>query len=388
MKNMHKDSLDLHYELKCLPAKKLADNFKNELQATGLQWQDFVPEKNLQRTELNMPIEAYENNFIVCSAKDVNDISTYTLIDGFNRLIVNDVPDIDIFVKVYHQLSLSETIKLYNKMNSWKLNYIQGNSFDRAQHFLTRGFAYFLYKVFDFKPLLKEYVAFFYLESSHMSNMIESKYFYNDLRTLVMSYRNDMFDCMHCCIDHEIKNYRRKESKEYLKNVDLSWETLQKFFSYPEIKNITDKIKKSKSDNLKHDLKRDLSKAFSDYVLKNSFDDRLKITLNNDTILKSLVKITDSNYFKNDESLLRGEAELYLVTKNGANTVVEKVEYVGIKRQPRGGLTVFNNDYYNFHVFNANGKQKYRIIVEETLNHLHVSKNKNNKIYLAKKKKG
>lgn len=379
------DSLGFEYVLVRRNATELSNIFKAELESTGLKWQDFVPENSLKYSFEPMPIEAYENSFVVCSASNVDDLSTYALIDGFNRLIVNDGPNIEVFVKVYTDLNFKQLMKLYHMFNSWKLAYKSSNVMSGGYHYFSRGLSYFLYKSLSFKPMLKEYVYTYFIEN-RLAEILVSDFFENDLRTLVFADRAGYRFCM-SELDDLIKTYRFEPRRDWKPNLDLSWEQIFKFLEYPEVKNLVEKLKTVKNENKKWDLGRALKDAFEKYVLKGVLDEQLKNTLNNDVLLKQLVKITDVDYFKDKEDLLRSEPELYWVTKNGANTSVERVEYTGIKRLTRGGITVFRDTYHNYHTFSVNGESKYRIIAEDTVNSLSTKKNTNNRSYLAKRKK-
>lgn len=69
--------------------------------------------------------------------------SDIILLDGFNRLINGEVPEQDIFVKVYHNMPVDEELRFYYEANAHK-TYKYNAGTDVTSQFIDRGFLLYL----------------------------------------------------------------------------------------------------------------------------------------------------------------------------------------------------------------------------------------------------
>lgn len=129
---------------------------------------------------------------IAISLKDrnVNDMKKIELIDGFKRMFFTEVPDKDIFVKVYDIL---DNVQWFNAMllfNSWKL-------FGSTELFIDRGFKLGLYKHFNLDLTLPHFYSYYinalkyiykYMEVDVYKVFHNNQYAIDDIKLILDGY--------------------------------------------------------------------------------------------------------------------------------------------------------------------------------------------------------
>lgn len=110
--------------------------------------------------------------------RDMNNLEKVELIDGFKRIFwTKDIPDRDVFVKVYDELTTKEWINAMLLYNSWKIP-------AGAKSFIDRGFILGLYRHFNFDITLvgTNYLRFLliYLSNNPYSVLHDNDLFIDD----------------------------------------------------------------------------------------------------------------------------------------------------------------------------------------------------------------
>ena len=134
----------------------------------------------------------YETSSFAVSIKDRNykEPNNIELIDGFKRIfLTKNVPDRDIFVRVYDYLNSLDWINAMLEFNAYKTL----NKEYAAESFITRGFSLGLYKHFNVDISYKGMVPIT-LMSTYMGNNLypvlkSNPYFIDDIKLLFSLYK-------------------------------------------------------------------------------------------------------------------------------------------------------------------------------------------------------
>lgn len=139
--------LNVNYEIVNMNAKHLAVILKKTYSENGINISSFIEEAN---SPSNVPLAAYEyQNFFL-----LKDGEKFFLLDGFRRLLLWDVPDMEISVRVYDRKEISDKqlLQLIVNLNHTKF-------FGGLGAFHKRGFALLLKSIFNI-DILKIQSAF------------------------------------------------------------------------------------------------------------------------------------------------------------------------------------------------------------------------------------
>lgn len=171
--------LNTEYNLCCVNAIELSKYLKEK--NPNYNKYNFQNKTTSENDFLNSGLYEYQNFFLY--RKD----GEYKLLDGFRRLLWHDnIPDRDIHVRVYEDLSDSELIKLMISLNNFKF-------FSKNQEYYDRGFAMFLDSFFDLDitenfKIFDDYMSFYKLKNGYGVGSKAIKYEGEDVAIKVIEF--------------------------------------------------------------------------------------------------------------------------------------------------------------------------------------------------------
>lgn len=132
--------LGVEYNVLNINALEFSNKLKKTYEAKGIDYLEANSAKESHKyDQMSVPAEAYEyQNFFAYE----NEHGELLLLDGYRRLLWSDVPDMDINVRVYSNLSDQQLCSLMVYLNHFKF-FANGNAY------YDRGFALFYKTFFD-----------------------------------------------------------------------------------------------------------------------------------------------------------------------------------------------------------------------------------------------
>lgn len=152
-----------------------------------------VSKPNINKRQENNHRLGYELMPLVVMAEDMNIDSELILLDGFRRMYyVNEVPDMDVFVKVYGLLEPDKWQTAMLLFNSWKIapgRFVRDDSYHL---YIDRGYKFGLYTYFGIDITLYEDNALEvfqnYINRSFYDTLKDNQYAHIDLLTSLLAY--------------------------------------------------------------------------------------------------------------------------------------------------------------------------------------------------------
>ena len=309
---------------------KIKDNYINSeyliLNVNAIKLSNFIKSKYSENYDIDYSnmhsvkfrtdtsiLPAYINPVsILCDNEDIFSSKNVLLLDGFLRLLSDDIPDIDILVKVYINISDTDILKLIFYLNHWKLFVGQSVVFHRHKNiefFFDRGVTQLLKIKHNLDFTTIEKLSFLNIYFKHDLEAID------DIKDLLLQdnviYQlrtiSDLYELTKDTkIDKSFFVAFFREFRNYIKNNgDIPFKLIKEFFE-------TTKFDRAYRFNRADVISREVLKLNDDFFVKfiskkiNNIEVKTSLDLKKEltkkrTKIKSKYKLVNQLILKNNE---------------------------------------------------------------------------------------